>query len=322
MRPTRGPLFLAAASILITGFTAATAAAKRRPAVCAPGRFLVAAADRPLLGGAATIDSEWVVISSDRRLSLANCQPSIAKLKARRRLTSVRVASIRCGAAGTFRLRASIAQPGCDTLRGFLKRRRMRKKPFTAQRSRCGDGTIDPANGETCEPPATASCDAQCHDLASTTSTIATSTSTTTLNPLVPPHAVAGELRTVTTYRVPEEERQGVLALADQIAGLGVPLTLHNNGCFGSTLVVQTLHNNNLGGRLLGASGNPIGKELEHFTTGALREPYETFVYQARQAVTYVPPDQCPDRNAFDVYQFSADGRFVTVTFRFVMSRF
>src|SRR6516162_8253136 len=63
-----------------------------------------------------------------------------------------------CGVLRGVKLKALIVSQ-CTTIRGTLKARHHRPIPFVAKRSVCGDGILDPGNGEQCEPPNTATCD-------------------------------------------------------------------------------------------------------------------------------------------------------------------
>jgi hypothetical protein len=84
-----------------------------------------------------------------------------------------------------------VAAPACDTLTGALVVRggTPARRSFTAALSRCGDGYLDAGNGEECGDgggacPAGSACTGDCTCVpASTTTTIASSTSTSTVPP-------------------------------------------------------------------------------------------------------------------------------------------
>jgi hypothetical protein len=86
-----------------------------------------------------------------------------------------------------------------------------------------------------------------------------------------------------------------------------VTVTVHNNACYGETVVTKTV--NDLGGTLAPLTG---GKVL-HYTTG----PGGRFTYMADVPLTYTPPN-CPvgKPNPVDTYNFEAGGASVDVSFQ------
>jgi len=153
-----------------------TAAAKVRPTIppCPAGRYVVVAGDRPLIVGAAAPTAEVLVIDSQQRIAIeAGCPPVRAKLQTRRRGFRVKARWRRDALCpelpGRARLKARIAE-GCAAMEGKLTVKGLRppKRLFRAERSVCGDGIADLGNGEQCDPPGVASCDAHCRSGLST----------------------------------------------------------------------------------------------------------------------------------------------------------
>ncbi len=87
-----------------------------------------------------------------------------------------------------------------------------------------------------------------------------------------------------------------------------VPVTVHNNACYGETIVTKTVDD------LHGTLATLTGGKVLHYTTG----PAGRFTYVADVGLTYTPP-ACPPNNAplnaTDVYDFEAEGNSVDVTF-------
>jgi hypothetical protein len=88
---------------------------------------------------------------------------------------------------------------------------------------------------------------------------------------------------------------------------VAVPVTAHNNACYGETIVTKTVD------QLHGTLGPLTGNKVLHYTGGP-----KTFTYVADVALTYTPP-ACPPNNApldaTDVYDFAGEGHSVDVTF-------
>src|SRR5262249_26648734 len=67
------------------------------------------------------------------------------------------------GLKGRVKLSGLIAPDACTTLTGtFFAKKAKVKRSFTAIVTRCGDGTVDAAAGEGCEPPGSLTCTADC----------------------------------------------------------------------------------------------------------------------------------------------------------------
>jgi hypothetical protein len=129
---------------------------KPAPAACPDARYLLPApllttpspAGRALAAGATAVAIDEI------------CDPIAPKrFKGSAKGTRVAVVWPSCtGVNGTVKLTATIAS-SCDTLSGKVKAKRFKRK-LAGSRSRCGDAVMDV--GEACEPPDSATCDAQC----------------------------------------------------------------------------------------------------------------------------------------------------------------
>lgn len=149
------------ALIVVLALSARTAGAAK-PARCPDGRFLVTGPS--ILTGDEEHDIEAIVLA-DRQLSIGDaCAPAPARVKRTKQGTAVRAKWKQCtGFTAKAKLAGTIAAPECTTLSGtFTVRKQKVRRPFVATRSECGDGLIDVDAGEGCEPPGTATCDAQC----------------------------------------------------------------------------------------------------------------------------------------------------------------
>jgi len=143
--------------MLLMGMTTSIAA---RPPLCPDGRFLQATRLIPGSPGGAF---DAVVLDAGRVSIASGCQPAKARLKALKTGdTRVRAKWKTCGTLKKVRLQATIIQDGepCRRLFGVLRARKMDGTPVSATRTRCGDGFVDTASGETCEPPGGACSDA------------------------------------------------------------------------------------------------------------------------------------------------------------------
>ncbi len=193
----------------MTLVVASPAVAKRpKPTPCPGGRFLVEG--EALVAGDSTAPHEPVVISSTTVSIGDACQPVRGKVAATKRGTTVKAAWQACvGLAGSVHLKATF-DATCSVLTGTLVARRgtPKRRPFTARRSACGDGIVDPGAGEQCDGDgcgAASQCDARCQCIpllpaattttttltASTTSVSATTTTSTTASTTLPPQSIA-----------------------------------------------------------------------------------------------------------------------------------
>ncbi len=171
-------------SVALVLFFAGTGRSKRpKPQPCPGGRYIVTGT--ALVTGDSSGPVEPVVIGTE--ISIGNaCDPVHAKLKATKHGTTVRAVWPSCaGLMGKVKLRGTL-DTTCTSLSGTLIAKKSKlKETFVAHVTRCGDGIVDPDNGEECDGGACAGgagCTAECTclPLASTTTTTATSPSTTT----------------------------------------------------------------------------------------------------------------------------------------------
>src|SRR5262249_6270676 len=156
---------------------------KSKPQPCPGGRYIVSGA--PLVAGDSSGQIEPVAIGA--QISIGNaCNPVHAKLKATKHGTTVMAAWPSCaGLKGKVKLTGTL-DPTCTTLNGTLIAKKSKlKNTFVARLTRCGDGIVDPANGEQCDGApcgdgAGCTADCACEPPASTTTTTVGSISTTT----------------------------------------------------------------------------------------------------------------------------------------------
>src|SRR5262249_55672909 len=107
---------------------------------------------------------EAVVIAGSQVSVGDACAATRAKLKRTKHGTTVHAAWKQCtGIKGRAKLTGTIAADACTMLTGtFAAKKAKVKRPFTAVVTRCGDGMVDAAAGEGCEPPGTLTCTADC----------------------------------------------------------------------------------------------------------------------------------------------------------------
>ena len=153
------------------------AQAKRtKPQPCPGGRFLVA--QGALVQGATTLQTDAIAVEGVTISIASGCPAVPGVVHATPKGTILSAKWPTCGVLRGVKLKALIVSQ-CTTIRGTLKARHHRPIPFVAKRSVCGDGILDPGNGEQCEPPNTATCDSHCQRLPTTSTTTSLSTSTT-----------------------------------------------------------------------------------------------------------------------------------------------
>jgi cysteine-rich repeat protein len=97
----------------------------------------------------------------------AACGAVPARTRTTRRRTVIRGRWKRCLPARRVRLRARIERGACRVMTGTIRGRGMHPWRFRALRSECGDGVVDPGNGETCDragcgPGETCSAECRC----------------------------------------------------------------------------------------------------------------------------------------------------------------
>ena len=171
--------------VVSLGLCVAGAALARepRPQRCRTGRFVVGTsliqADRESQPDVVELEGRKVSISS-------GCEPTIFRLHMTRKGMIVNARWPRCGSLRKVHLRARL-DANCEQMSGTLTARDTRRQAFEAGRSTCGDGLIDVAGGESCDPPNTASscpegqvCGARCSCVPAGVATTSTSSSTTT----------------------------------------------------------------------------------------------------------------------------------------------
>jgi hypothetical protein len=161
------------ALVLAPSIVVASPAAARKTGhqPCPEATYVVQGA--PLTLGAGGTPVESLRIGAGR-LALGACTGA-ARLKATRTGTHVTAKVSGCpDVSGKLKVTALIA-PSCEQVEGRAKGRKKTHFTFAAARSRCGDGFVDTAGGEQCEPPGSAGCDVRCQG------TSAGGTTTTTL---------------------------------------------------------------------------------------------------------------------------------------------
>lgn len=130
--------------------------------LCDAGRFLQTA---PIAGDSALGAFDTIELA-DGNLSIASgCAATTAKLKARKKATQVVVKWPSCGALQNVRLTGTITTDGstaCGRFKGVLKAKKTKPRKILALRSACGDGKVDAALDETCDPPASGTCSSTC----------------------------------------------------------------------------------------------------------------------------------------------------------------
>jgi para-nitrobenzyl esterase len=146
-------LSLLVGSVLVAGPAAA------KPARCG-GRFLSSSPALMTLGSA---DGGFVVaeLAGDAgTLTVTGCGPTRARVKRKRKVTSVSARWAACGGS-PLRLTATLPTATCATLVGKVRRPKQEAAAFEATLSACGDQRLDTAGGEACDASA-ASGDAAC----------------------------------------------------------------------------------------------------------------------------------------------------------------
>jgi hypothetical protein len=102
---------------------------------------------------AAAPDAIVTTTSPEGSVSIAGaCASLTARIRPRSRFTSITARWPACGSSANVRLQGKILALDCNRFTGRLKEKGSRWQRFTAQRSACGDGTLDAGGGEQCEP--------------------------------------------------------------------------------------------------------------------------------------------------------------------------
>jgi hypothetical protein len=190
---TRGTITIgvAASGLLLVAGTVALSR-KPIPPPCPAGRFLLPAT-APVLVPDGLGDAPDVVIVADGPTTVAiasGCDAVPGTVKGTRKGTAVKGKWDTCGSASRVRVSARIALD-CTTMTGTLRAKKVKPRRFTAVRSICGDGVLDPDAGEACEPglvacPGDAACTVCTCASATTTSVATTTSSTATTGPPLP----------------------------------------------------------------------------------------------------------------------------------------
>jgi hypothetical protein len=140
-----------AASTLLAVALSGAAAAQQTPAPCPPGRFLVDPAKAPLVPDGTTEGPDAVELDAQGQVAISSgCGAATAQVKASKKFTKVKLTFPSCGSLTNVLLSGKIKAPACDVFKGKLKAAKAKPKKFTAARSTCGDGVLDPAL-EDCE---------------------------------------------------------------------------------------------------------------------------------------------------------------------------
>lgn len=161
LRPSRSLATPASAAlaILVLG---SYLPAEGKPPACTDARFVASA---PILAGDAGSPLGAFVTLADGQVTIGSgCGPARARLRGLRfGATRLRARWKRCGDLRRVRLRARIEvdETPCARLAGTLTARGGTRVAVAAARSRCGDGIVDAAAGERCDPPG-ADCTNQC----------------------------------------------------------------------------------------------------------------------------------------------------------------
>jgi cysteine-rich repeat protein len=189
---------LVLATVLVVA-SALPLGAKKKIPPCPPARYALAPGDAGLIFGETTPKTDAFQLGATT-LSIPTCGSTKAKVKGTAQGTKIQALWKTCGALKKVQAKATIA-PGCNTMTGTIKAKKVTAHPFSAALSTgCGDGLIDTGLGEECEGDADCSggetCTPQCTcaPAATTTTTTPGSTTTTTEAPFCGDgHVDAGE---------------------------------------------------------------------------------------------------------------------------------
>jgi hypothetical protein len=146
----RGRLLWLAPVVALAVLAGPAPARKPRPTPCPPGRFLIVSGG-PLVAGSVVTGLDALVIDGGRIGTDSGCPPTGGRVKATRKGTIVRAKWSECGGLKRVRVKALIAAPACETMRGKVRAKRRAPSQFQAVRSACGDLRHDAAGGEQCD---------------------------------------------------------------------------------------------------------------------------------------------------------------------------
>src|SRR6185503_11040464 len=140
-------------SFLFLVLVAAFPAVAARP-VCPDGRFVQ---NTHILPGSADGAFDTVKIENGQVSIESGCEATKVHLKGKKDgTTRVHAKWKTCGTLKKVRLIANIVADGdvsCAKLTGSVRAKKNDPFPVDATRTRCGDGVVDPAEGEECDPP-------------------------------------------------------------------------------------------------------------------------------------------------------------------------
>jgi hypothetical protein len=164
-------------ALLVTAVVVSPTAAKKKvPPPCSTGRYVLAPIDSNLIFGQGTPTTDAFTVATTT-LSIPPCGQTKAKLKGTAAGTVVKATWKKCGTLKKVVTTATIA-PGCATMQGTIKAKKVAAAAFTASLSTgCGDGIVDPGLGEECEDDAGCAAGEECRACAC----VATPTTTTTV---------------------------------------------------------------------------------------------------------------------------------------------
>jgi cysteine-rich repeat protein len=161
-------------------FVTVVAVARTAPAVgCSDGRFLLDFAP-----GSKPAPPATVALFAGGRLTLENaCGVRIGRITTSGKTARIRGRLPRCrGQHGRLRLRGAL-RPDCETLTGTIDRGPLAGRRFTGRRSRCGDGRLDPGNGEECDGAVACGSGSNCDHCTCVPLETTPTTTSTTLSP-------------------------------------------------------------------------------------------------------------------------------------------
>jgi cysteine-rich repeat protein len=176
----RGPVVAVLTVSLVLVLAGTGSSKKPKPQPCPGGRYIVTGS--PLVTGDSSGSIEPVVIGA--QISIGNaCNPVHANLKATKHGTTVKAVWPSCaGLKGKVKLNGTL-DATCTNLSGKLTAKKSKlKTTFVASKTRCGDGILDPGDGEECDGAdgcTGGTCGSDCKCVAATTPT--TTTTSTTL---------------------------------------------------------------------------------------------------------------------------------------------
>jgi len=156
--------YVLAATVALSGAGAAAFAKKPRHIPCSD-RFVIEPGQSPLIANATApaVDSLDVTKKHVTLAGTCSARGSLHETRSGWRL------QVRCAGRSKVRLTATVGFD-CQVLTGKLRAKNKPLKTFTAHPTHCGDGVVDPAINEQCDPPGP-TCGTDCRELSSTTPT-------------------------------------------------------------------------------------------------------------------------------------------------------